>query len=128
MRVYGELPRHHPRSALDLVASTPASEYQDSMESPGTEHRAIVSSHYDPRDRRPHMHPSYYYFGAPDSDSADDSYDSTHECFQIDGAIMSDSEAKEAVGGRNTTPPHVEPPSAQDEAQFLSADQGAQLE
>jgi hypothetical protein len=27
MRVYGELPRHHLRSALDLVVSTPASEY-----------------------------------------------------------------------------------------------------
>jgi hypothetical protein len=74
------------------------------------------------------MHPSYYYFGVPDTDSADDSYDLTHECFHIDGAIASDSEAKAAVGGRNAMPPHVEPPSAQDEAQFLGADQGAQLE
>jgi hypothetical protein len=75
MRVYRELPGHHLCSALNLVASTPASEYQDTAESPGTEHRVIASSRYDPRDRRPHMHPSYYYFGAPDSDSADDSYD-----------------------------------------------------
>jgi hypothetical protein len=50
MRVYGELPGHHLCSVLDLVASTPASEYQDSMESPGTEHRAIASSRYDPRE------------------------------------------------------------------------------
>jgi hypothetical protein len=74
------------------------------------------------------MHPSYYYFGALDSDSADDSYDSTRECFHIDGAIASDSEAKVAVGGRNAMPPHVEPPGVRDEAQFLGADLGAQLE
>jgi hypothetical protein len=74
------------------------------------------------------MHPSYYYFGAPDFDSADDNYDPTRECFHIDGAIVSDSEAKAAIGGRNATPPRVEPPGARDEAQFLDADQGAQLE
>jgi hypothetical protein len=73
------------------------------------------------------MHPSYYYFGTLDSDSTDDSYDLTHECFNIDGAIASDSEDEAAVGGRNTTPPHVGPPAARDEAQFL-ADQGMQLE
>jgi hypothetical protein len=50
------------------------------------------------------MHPSYYYFGAPDSDSADDNYDPTRECFQIDGAIPSDSEAEVAAGGG--TPHH----------------------
>jgi hypothetical protein len=85
MRIYGEFPRCHLCSALDLVASTLAFEYQDSTESPGTEHHAITSSRYDTRNRRPHMHPSYYYFGVPDSDSADDSYDPTHECFHIDG-------------------------------------------
>jgi hypothetical protein len=74
------------------------------------------------------MHPSYYYFGALDSDSADDSYDPTHECFHIDGAIASDSEAEAAIGGRNATPPHVELPGVRDEAQFLGAAQGAQLE
>jgi hypothetical protein len=116
MHVYEELPRHRLRSALDLVASMPSPEYQDSAESPSTEHRAIASSRYDPRDRRPHMHPSYYYFGALDSDSADDSYNPTCECFHIDGAIMSDLEAEAAVGGRNATPPHVEPPGAWDEA------------
>jgi hypothetical protein len=74
------------------------------------------------------MHPLYYYFGAPDSDYADDSYDPTRECFHIDGAIMLDLEAEAAIGGRNAMPPHIEPPSAWDEAQFLNADQGAQLE
>jgi hypothetical protein len=74
------------------------------------------------------MHPSYYYFGAPDSDSADDSYDPTRECFHIDGAIVSDLEAEAAVGGGNAMPPHVESPDARDEAQFLGVDQGAQLE
>jgi hypothetical protein len=92
------------------------------------EHRAIASNRYDPKDRRPHMHPSYYCFGTLDSDSAHDSYDLTHECFHIDGAIMSNSEVEATGGGRNATPPHVEPPGAQDEAQFLDADQGAQLE
>jgi hypothetical protein len=72
------------------------------------------------------MHPLYYYFGAPDSDSTDDTYDPTHECFNIDGAIASDSEDEVAVEGRNM-PPQVELPAERDEAQFL-ADQGMQLE
>jgi hypothetical protein len=72
------------------------------------------------------MHPSYYYFGAPDSDSADDTYDPTRECFNIDGASASDSEEEVAAEGRNT-PPQVELPAKRDEAQFL-ADQGMQLE
>jgi hypothetical protein len=127
MGTYEELPGHHLRSALDLVASMPASEYLDSTETPGTELHAIASHHYDSMDRRPHMHPSYYYFGAPNSDSADDSYDPTRECFQIDGAIMSDSEAEVAIGGGNATPPHATHPGAQDKARLLEANQGAQL-
>jgi hypothetical protein len=86
------------------------------METPGTEPRAIASHHYDSMNRRPHMHPSYYYFGAPDSDSTDDSYDPTHECFQIDGAIMLDSKAEAAAGGGNATLPHAAHPGALDEA------------
>jgi hypothetical protein len=66
------------------------------------------------------MHPLYYYFGTLDSNSADDTYDPTRECFNIDGAIMLDSEDEAAIGGRNATPPQVEPPTAQDEAQFLA--------
>jgi hypothetical protein len=73
------------------------------------------------------MHPLYYYFGTLDSDSADDTYDPTRECFNIDRAIALDLEDEAAVGGRNATPPQVEPPAARDEAQFL-ADQGMQLE
>jgi hypothetical protein len=72
------------------------------------------------------MHPSYYYFSAPDSDSTDDTYDPTRECFNIDGASVSDLEDEAAVGGRNT-PPRVELPAERDEAQLL-ADQGMQLE
>jgi hypothetical protein len=72
------------------------------------------------------MHPSYYYFGAPDSDSADDTYDPTRECFNIDGASASDLEDEAAVEGRNT-PPQVKLLAERDEAQFL-ADQGMQLE
>jgi tyrosyl-tRNA synthetase len=72
------------------------------------------------------MHPLYYYFSAPDSDFADDTYDPTRKCFNIDGAIASDSEDEAAVGGRNT-PPQVELPAERDEAQFL-VDQGMQLE
>jgi hypothetical protein len=72
------------------------------------------------------MHPSYYYLGAPDSDSTDDTYDPTRECFHIDGISTSDSEDEAPVEGRNT-PPQVELPVERDEAQFL-ADQGMQLE
>jgi hypothetical protein len=72
------------------------------------------------------MHPLYYYFSALDSDSTDDTYDLTRECFNIDGAIALDSEDEAAVGGRNT-PPQVDLPIEWDEAQFL-ADQGMQLE
>jgi hypothetical protein len=128
MSAYEELPGHHLRSTLDLVASTPASEYLDSTETPETEPRATASRRYNPRDnwRRPHIHSSYYYFGAPDSDSADDTYYPTRECFNIDGASTSDSKDEEPVEGRNT-PPHVKLPDEQDEAQLL-ADQGMQLE
>jgi hypothetical protein len=72
------------------------------------------------------MHPSYCYFGAPDSDSADDTYDLTRECFNIDGVSTSDSEDEAPIEGRNT-PPDVELPNERDEAQFLE-DQGMQLE
>jgi hypothetical protein len=125
---YEELPGHHLRSTLDLVASTPASEYLDSTETPETEPRATASRHYNPRDdwQRPHIHPSYCYFDTPNSDSTDDTYDLTRECFNIDGASTSDSEDEEPVEGRNT-PPHAELPDEQDEAQLL-ADQGMQLE
>jgi hypothetical protein len=116
MGAYKELSGHYLRSTLDLVASAPVFEYQDSTETPGPKLRAVASHRYDPRDQQPHIHPSYYYFGAPYSDSADDSYDPTHECFHVDGAIASNSKAEVAVGGRNIMPPHVELPGAQDEA------------
>jgi hypothetical protein len=112
MSAYEELLEHHLCFTLNLIASTPASEYLDSMETTGAELRATTFRRYNPRDTRPHMHPSYYYFGTPDSDSADDTYDLTHECFHINGAIASDSEDEAAVGGRNATPPHVDPPGA----------------
>jgi hypothetical protein len=73
------------------------------------------------------MHPSYYYFSAPNSDFADDSYDPTRECFHIDGTITSDSEVEVATGGGNATPPHVVHPGVRDEAQLLEVDQGAQF-
>jgi hypothetical protein len=126
MSAYEELPGHHLRSTLDLVASTLASEYLDSTGTPDTELRATVFRLHDLRDARPYMHPLYYYFGAPDSDSADDTYDPTRECFNIDGAVASDSEDEAAVGERNT-PPQVELPAERNEAQFL-VDQGMQLE
>jgi hypothetical protein len=70
------------------------------------------------------MHLSYYYFDAPNSDSADDSYDLTRECFQIDGAIVSDSEAESAAGGGggNVTPSHAVHPGTRDGAQLLEVD------
>jgi hypothetical protein len=127
MSTYKELPGHHLRSTLDLVASTPASEYLDSTETPDVELRVTAFCRHNLRDTRPHMHPLYYYFDTPDSDSADNTYDPTRECFNIDGAIASDLEDETAIGGRNTMPPQVEPPAARDEAQFL-ADQAMQLE
>jgi hypothetical protein len=50
MSAYEELPRHHLRSTLDLIASTPASEYLDSTETQGAELREIAFRHYNPRD------------------------------------------------------------------------------
>jgi hypothetical protein len=124
MSAYEELPGHHLRSTLDLVASTPASEYLDSTETPETEPRVTASQRCNHGDdlQRSHIPPSYYYFGAPDSDSADDTYDPTHECFNVDEASTSESEDEEPIEGRHT-PPHVELPAERDEAQFL-ADQG----
>jgi hypothetical protein len=51
MGAYEELPGHHLRSTFDLVASTPASGYLDSMETPDTELRAISSCRYDSMNR-----------------------------------------------------------------------------
>jgi hypothetical protein len=42
MSAYEELPGHHLRSTLDLVVSTPASEYLDSTETPDTELHATA--------------------------------------------------------------------------------------
>jgi hypothetical protein len=122
MSAYEELPGHHLRSALDLVASTPASEYLDSTETPGMKLHEITSLCYDFTNQRPHMHPSYYYFGAPDSDSTDDMYDPIRECFQIHGAIASDSEAEAAAGGGNTTLPYTAHPGARGGPQPFEAD------
>jgi hypothetical protein len=43
MSAYEELPGHHLRSTLNLVASTPASEYLDSTKTPDTEPRVTAS-------------------------------------------------------------------------------------
>jgi hypothetical protein len=116
MSAYEELPGHHLRSTLDLVASTPASNYRDSTETPKIEPHVTASQHRNPSDdlQRPHIPPSYYYFGAPDSDSADDTYDPTRECFNIDVESTSESEDEEPVEGRYT-PPHVELPAERDD-------------
>jgi hypothetical protein len=50
MSAYEELLGHHLRSTLDLMASTPASEYLDSTETPGVELRVTAFRRYDPRD------------------------------------------------------------------------------
>jgi DNA-binding transcriptional MerR regulator len=106
----------------------PASDYLDSTETPQTEPRVAASQrrNHGRNLQRPHIPPSYYYFGASDSNSADDTYDLTRECFNIDVESTSELEDEELVEGRHT-PPHVELPAEQDEAQFL-ADQGMQLE
>jgi hypothetical protein len=112
MSAYEELSGHHLHSTLDLVASTPAYEYLDSTETPDTKLRATAFRCHNLRDARPHMHMLYYYFGTPDSDSTDDTYDPTHECFNIDRAIALNLEDEVVIGGRNATPPRVEPPAA----------------
>jgi hypothetical protein len=128
MGVYEELPGHHLCSTLDLMASTPASECLDSTETSDTKPRVVASHHNDLMDQQSYMHLSYYYFGAPDSGSADDCYDLTRECFHIDGAIASDSEAEAAAGRGNATSLHAAPPGARDGARLYEAGQGAQLE
>jgi hypothetical protein len=50
MSAYEELPGHYLRSTLDLVVSTPTSEYLDSMETPDTELRATAFRRHDLRD------------------------------------------------------------------------------
>jgi hypothetical protein len=98
------------------------------METPKIEPHVTASQRRNPSDdlQRPHIPPSYYYFGAPNSDSADDTYDPTRECFNIDVESTSESEDEEPVEGRYT-PPHDELPAERDDPQFL-ADQGTQLE
>jgi hypothetical protein len=47
MSAYEELPGHHLRSTLDLVASTPASEYLDTTETPDPKLRATAVHPHD---------------------------------------------------------------------------------
>jgi hypothetical protein len=105
-----------------------ASDYLDSTETPEAEPCVTTSQRCNPRNdsRRPNIPPSYYYFGAPDSDSADDTYDPTRECFNVDVESTSESQEEQSDEGRHT-PLHVELPAERDEAQLL-ADQGMQLE
>jgi hypothetical protein len=112
MSAYEELLGHHLCSTLDLVASTPTSDYLDSTETLEIEPRVTASQRRDHRgdSQRPHILLSYYYIGAPDSDSADDTYDPTRECFNVDVESTSESEDEEPVEGRHT-PPHVELPA-----------------
>lgn len=106
MSAYEDLQGHHLRSTLDLVASATASEYPDSTETPGPELRTFTAHRQRLENERCSWDPCYYYFGYPDSDSADDSYDLTRECFHIDGAVASDSESEAIAAGRaNATPP-----------------------
>jgi hypothetical protein len=50
MSTYEELPGHHLRSTLDLVAFMPVSEYLDSMETPDAELRTTTFRRHIPRD------------------------------------------------------------------------------
>jgi hypothetical protein len=50
MSAYEELLGHHLRFTLDLIASTPTSEYLDSTETPDAEPRAAAFLRYNPRD------------------------------------------------------------------------------
>jgi hypothetical protein len=50
MNAYEELPGHHLRFTLDLVASTPASEYLDSIETPEEELRATAFHRHNLKD------------------------------------------------------------------------------
>jgi hypothetical protein len=47
MSAYEELPGHHLRSTLDLVASMPASDYLDSTKTPETEPCVAASQRHD---------------------------------------------------------------------------------
>jgi hypothetical protein len=50
MSAYEELPRHHIRSTLDLITSTPATEYLGSTETLDTKLRATAFCRHDLRD------------------------------------------------------------------------------
>ena len=129
LSAYAELLGHHLRSALDLVASTLASEYLDSVEDSGLDACMNVDSPNDPGSSRPFMDRWYYYFSVPDPYSDDDSYDPTRECFHI--KVEDVVEDSDDVGkGASTSPPfnHAERPKEPAAASVSTGHQGVQLE
>lgn len=107
MSAYKDLLGHLMCSTLDLVASAPVSEYPSTLECPRPKPHTFADwlRHLE---EQCHPWDGYiFYFGRPNSDSPDDSYDPTRECFHIEGAVESASEEGEDDRERaNATPPH----------------------
>lgn len=113
LSAYEDLLGNHLYSVLDLVASSPVSEYLDSSKSPGPEPRTYTAQ---PRCLEDERHPwdlYYFYFSRPNPNSTNDCYDPTRECFHIDGTFATDSdpEAAEVERVDRTPPPGAHPPT-----------------
>ena len=128
LSAYMELPGHHLRSALDLVASAPTTEYLDSAEDKVSVDGANATCRHDQEGANPFLAAYYYYyFEVPDLGSGDDCYDPTRESFHIEAAGMDDDKDDDDA---HTPPPptHVERPKEPTVALLPAGHQGGRAQ
>ena len=109
----------HQCFALDLIATSPTHTHIDSSEEDKAWAGADFSELRDPKAMRRFMAASDYCFSYSDSDD-EDTYDPTHECFNVELRMPSMSDEDEGAGNRSSphegagdaAPPRVEPPAA----------------
>ena len=111
LSAYTELPGHHLRSTLDLLASPPVSSYPEDPTSGDDEWAGVdFSGCGDPETFMRFLEASNYCLGYSDSD--DGSYDPSRECFnvEVEGAPHN---AQGGIGpsrqGNTTPPPNLTP-------------------
>jgi len=111
LSAYANLPGHHLRSTLDLIASPPVSSYPEDPTSGDDEWAgADFSGCGDPKTFMRFLEASNYCLGYSDSD--DGGYDPSHECFNLEvGGATPNAQggAGPSRQGNATPPPNTTP-------------------
>lgn len=86
MEAYTDLPGHHLRSTLDLLATSPTSEHMNSEEEDSMDFGLDFSGLHNADSTRHFLFACDYYLsdGSDDYGSDDEGYDPTRECFHVE--------------------------------------------